>query len=194
MSTSFSSQDHDADRKSRSHLGVIGVVLCAILMPLAVYIFFYREPLSTLDRISTETLSTLEQGIRDRTVTLTALQALDSQYRSLDPSVTQIILNAIPNQHQVPELIVNITQIVQKSGGVLKDFSIHESVSSKETSNQKMITTQIQLTITDIGYELLKQLIRTIHTNGRVLTIRSLEYSPEDSSVSVVLDAYAVGR
>ncbi len=184
-------QKQEPQRKRSEGLFVVGVVAIAVLMPLAWYLLLYREPLKLLKQISSEALALQEDGIRERRSTLSSLQALETEYATLDRTVVQTILNAIPQEQRLPELIVNISQIVDRSGGELEDFAISEQTSTKAPQGQALHSIAVSLSIADVSYESFKQLVRTLYQNGRAFSVRSLEYTPEGSSVALSLEAYS---
>jgi len=186
-----SDQPIDVKRQRSGGFAIAAVVGIAVLMPLAWYVLLYQEPLDLLKRVSSDALALQEEHIRERRTILASLQALDAEYATLDQAVIKTILSAIPQEQHIPELIVNISQIIARSGGKLEDFSIRELSPPKALQSNPTDSISIQLSVTNVSYEAFKQLIRTLYQNGRVFSLRSLEYTPENSSVTLSLEAYS---
>lgn len=128
------------------------------------------------------------------------IDELSAKYESAQDDIEKLAL-AIPSSPQVPELLIQIEDLVKGNGMILGNigFTLEGSTTSEEASPQNGVKT-IKLNVSaDGNYANFKNLLKDIEDNIRLMDVIMFSFGEPDketgfSKFSISLNAYYIGE
>lgn len=149
----------------------------------------------------------LEISYQARLHYLTKLNKLQEAYRSIDPKDQTKLEAMIPKTAEIEKLITEVESIAIKNGLILASLSIEplektslfDKLNAKSTSQilqepsaslfQEIRLVKIDLNLVGTDYQALKNFLRTLENNLRLIDINQVAYKSTEDKTS--LEAYA---
>lgn len=183
----------------------IFVVLLFLILLLPGY-FLLINPENTKYKQNKSSALLQEQTLNQKMLQLQKYKKIIINYEALDPQDKQKIGEIIPIGPDEANLYINLESLAEQVRAEVSSINIQLNEEKNPTSQkvpaktpaepvQKNITGQLKsltvnLSLTSISYNKIKQLFALIETNVRLMDIKSFVFSPSDGSLSLVLTAY----
>jgi Tfp pilus assembly protein PilO len=168
------------------HLIIIILVVFSGLLAAFIFFTFYFSPVIEVQQSENLKQAELEQKQKN----LEDLKSLKVDYESLEADV-QNLFYVLPDEKDLPDLYVQIENIVTQNNLDLQSINITELTAAEEAKPIPGIDQlSINLTIGQADYFRLKSLLNDIENSLRLLDVASISYSSQNNTFSIILNTY----
>jgi Tfp pilus assembly protein PilO len=174
------------------------MVLVIIVVLLSGYLLFIRQTVSEIQKIGVVDLKLKQDELATKQVTVKKLAALKERYQKLSSDELRQLDNFLPHQADIPYLIIEIKDFVQKNNLVLDDINAGplgtlgtQTNTAPAVSGKALKTLTITLSISGIdSYSGLKNFLDGLAEQQPLLELTSLSYVPSSDHYTLNLTTY----
>jgi Tfp pilus assembly protein PilO len=167
-------------------VGCVGVVV--VLLVIQVFVSPYRIELDQLATYQAELQQhrqILEQQQRDWKTFADSLTTMSS-------ADIDIVMESIPPQPAVPELLVQLERLVAQHGFVISSISLHEAKRLDDVDKSIMML-PVTMKVAGPTYQGFRQLLESMQTHIRLFDVNAIYFVPDMNEYTIDFSTYYLG-
>ncbi len=165
-------------------IGILGLGLVTVILP----------KITTLRDVGLQGKTVREQTLKSLQGELQGLTVAKNAYDHISTEQLSLLQRALPNEKDVPQLMVDVPALIEKLGLAVSGFDINESTfipAAGQKDSGTIRRLDISITVNGIEtYPQLKAFLAAIEQNLRILDISSISYRPTTQNYSLILTTY----
>jgi hypothetical protein len=139
----------------------------------------------------------LQTEIENRESALTIIKALISNYQQINQNDINKINDILPNQKDIPGLIVTASALAEQNGFLLDSINLNDvpevvTLGQDDTEVERVSMSLNLIDVNNGGYPQLKQLLLAIENNLRLFDVTAIYFNQGSSLYSLNIMAYYV--
>lgn len=166
---------------------VLAVVVLIMVIGLVFFITpEYRQTVNELNEIKARRQKEYEASQQY----LAQLNQLNSIYNKVNPDDLKKIENLLPSRAETEDLLSQLEAIAANNGLLLTSLEVDTGNKNKNVNLSAVDKIKIKMNVVGLDYVGLKNILRTIENNLRLMDIVNLSFSPAESAASFEIDTY----
>lgn len=178
------------------------IILLVVILTLTFFYFFLINPkLETATREIQEDINFQQNILNMERQKLMQMQESLDYYRQINSDDIEFLESVIPSSYPKEKLFGEIEDIVLKNGYILTNLSLEEVEESpeeeieeeqveKDPKEENLQTISISLEVSGLDYNGMKRFLATLENQLPLMDIVSLEFSPDEETLSLNIYTY----
>ncbi len=184
-------------RTKKIHWNWIVVFLCIAIV--AGGYFLIIRPYSSKSKLLEEERLKLVKELRVKEEEMEFWKTVAS-YQEVDERYVELMRNSLPLFPNTIDLVVNMESLAQSAGMDMEEISFGNEMEEYEKSvystdayrNVEVRDIGIKVSLSGMTYTRLKDFVRKVESNLRLMEIRQFQFIPSSQSLSVDMKAYYI--
>lgn len=184
-------------RTKKNHWNWIVVFLCIAIV--AGGYFLIIRPYSSKSKLLEEERLKLVKELRVKEEEMEFWKTVAS-YQEVDERYVELMRNSLPLFPNTIDLVVNMESLAQSAGMDMEEISFGNEMEEYEKSvystdayrNVEVRDISIKVSLSGMTYTRLKDFVRKVESNLRLMEIRQFQFIPSSQSLSVDMKAYYI--
>ena len=184
-------------RTKKNHWNWIVVFLCIAIV--AGGYFLIIRPYSSKSKLLEEERLKLVKELRVKEEEMEFWKTVAS-YQEVDERYVELMRNSLPLFPNTIDLVVNMESLAQSAGMDMEEISFGNEMEEYEKSvystdayrNVEVRDIGIKVSLSGMTYTRLKDFVRKVESNLRLMEIRQFQFIPSSQSLSVDMKAYYI--
>lgn len=174
-----------------SYFNLFVVIFISFLLVIAYFTILKPKADETTNAIA-ENISSHERLLQAEKNKLSSLQEAISSYEKIDQLDLERVNSLLPNDYDKEALFGEIEEMITKNGFIPTSIILTKEVPSEEAAlatSSKIGVINIDLSVASVNYAGMKNLLKVLESNLRILDVKDLSLSGE-SAGTLKIDTY----
>lgn len=170
------------------------IFLLVILILSAFYLFLCQPQIDKISFYNTSYLNDKKEQLKNSQKALAELKAINEIYKNISDELRQKVKKILPAGPELSNLYYSLDAIAQKFSFKVTSVAINpiknQSTENAEANKTMTKALEVSVVVESGGYQTIKDYVVALTHNLRIFDIKTFNYDPKKTDLSLVLRTY----